>query len=160
MAKDSVGKSDKVGPATSHAANDSDFDDAYRLQLAVTRLARLLRQEVDAGLTQSQISALSTIRREGPMTLGDLAEAERVAPPSITRMVDRLEADGYVQRIPDESDRRVCRVEVTQLAEKMVAEARSAKTAWLLEGMADLPAGRRRSLLAAVDAFEELAGLQ
>ncbi|MCP4435189.1 MAG: MarR family transcriptional regulator [Actinomycetia bacterium] len=137
-----------------------DFDDAYRLQLAITRLARMLRQEVDAGLTQSQISALSTIRRDGPMTLGDLAEAERVAPPSITRMVDRLEAEGYIDRIPDSTDRRVCRVHVTELAEKMVAEARRTKTAWLLEQMADLPVRQRRALLSAVDAVEGLAGLQ
>lgn len=153
----------------SDESNDSDggpdpredelFVAAYRLQLAITRLSRLLRQEVHAELTPSQISVLSTIRRSGPITLGDLAETERVAPPSVTRMVDRLESDGFVERIPDEEDRRVCRVTVTDRAEAMVAEARRQKAAWLADHMADLGARDQKRLQAAVGAIEELSGL-
>ncbi|MGI9577545.1 MAG: MarR family winged helix-turn-helix transcriptional regulator [Microthrixaceae bacterium] len=146
-----------VGP---DPREDELFVAAYRLQLAITRLSRLLRQEVHAELTPSQISVLSTIRRSGPITLGELAETERVAPPSVTRMVDRLESDGFVERIPDEGDRRVCRVTVTDRAEVMVAEARRHKAAWLSEHMADLGPKDQQRLQAAVGAIEELAGLK
>lgn len=134
-------------------------DEAYRLQLAVTRLARLLRQEVDVALTPSQISALATIRRSGPLTLGELAELERVAPPSVTRMVSRLEQDGYVERIPDADDGRVCRVAVTDVAEEMVAQARRAKASWLTGRMEELDPEERDRLLSAVAALESVAGL-
>lgn len=161
MAKELLPESDdRPGAATAPDPHDDElFVAAYRLQLAITRLSRLLRQEVHAELTPSQISVLSTIRRGGPITLGELAETERVAPPSVTRMVDRLEADGFVERIPDEDDRRVCRVAVTDRAEAMVAEARRKKAAWLAEHMAELGARDQKRLQAAVAAIEELAGL-
>lgn len=135
-------------------------DPAYRLQLAITRLSRLLRQEVQAELTPSQISALSTIRRCGPLTLGELAEQERVAPPSVTRMVDRLADQGYVERIADPDDGRVCRVVTTTRAEEMVGEARARKAAWVEDRMAELGAEDRRRVVAAVSAIEQMAGLR
>src|SRR6266446_3570880 len=76
---------------------------AARLRLSATRLARLLRQQ----------SALAVIANHGPLTLGALAEHERVAPPSITKVVTKLEADGLVIRSPDPGDRRVCRVAIS-----------------------------------------------
>ena len=159
MAKDLLPE-DGIGNTGSPDADDDElFVAAYRLQLSIARLSRLLRQEVHAELTPSQISALSTIRRNGPMSLGELAETERVAPPSISRMVERLEADGFIERIPDEVDRRVCRVAVTERAESMVAEARRHKAAWLTEHMAELSARDQKRLMAAVGAIEELAGL-
>ncbi len=130
---------------------------AYRLQLAVTRLARRLRQEVQVTLTPSQASALTTISAHGPITLGELAERERVAPPSITRMVSRLEEDGYVEREKDPSDARVCRVSVTASAEAMIAQARQRKADWLLAGMRSLPVADRSALLAAIGPVERLA---
>ena len=146
--------------SSTSSAGEEQESSSYRLQLSITRLARLLRQEVDAELTPSQISALSTIRRQGPLTLGALADAERVAPPSVTRMVDRLAEQGYVERIPDPDDRRVCRVAVTERAEEMVAEARARKAAWIDEHIATLSGADRRSLFGAVDALEHLAGLR
>ena len=159
MAKENPPDQSESSSDVPDAVEDELFVASYRLQLAITRLARLLRQEVHAELTPSQISVLSTIRRCGPMTLGDLAETERVAPPSVTRMVDRLAADGFVERIPDPDDRRVCRVAVTARAEAMVAEARRHKAAWLSEHMAELGARDQKRLKAAVGAIEELAGL-
>ena len=67
---------------------------AARLRLSATRLARRLRQESGAGLSPSQQSALAVIANHGPLTLGALAEHERVAPPSITKVVSKLECDG------------------------------------------------------------------
>ena len=69
---------------------------AGRLRLSATRLARRLRQQADTGLSPSQLSALATIRTHGPLTLGALAEHERVAPPSVTKVVAKLEAAGWV----------------------------------------------------------------
>ena len=150
----------RMHTAATEIGSPPSGDEAYRLQLAVTRLARLLRQEVEVELTPSQISALSTIRRRGPVTLGELADLERVAPPSITRMVARLEQDGYVERIPDASDGRVCRVVVTESAEELVSEARRRKASWLSERIAELGAEDRDNLRAAVSALEAIAGLR
>lgn len=134
-----------------------DLATAYRLQVAVTRLARLLRQEVQVTLTPSQASVLATIRARGPISLGELAECERVAPPSITRMVSRLEEEGYVERSTDPADGRVCRVAVTAAAEEMISEARQRKAEWLVQRMEGLAGAERRALLDAVEAMETLA---
>ncbi|HEX6421567.1 MAG TPA: MarR family transcriptional regulator, partial [Acidimicrobiales bacterium] len=64
---------------------------AAHLRIGVTRLARLMRRQGDTGLSPSQISALTSVELHGPMTLGALAEHERVAPPSITKVVAKLE---------------------------------------------------------------------
>jgi DNA-binding MarR family transcriptional regulator len=147
-------------PRTHDASEQGDLATAYRLQLAVTRLARLLRQEVQVTLTPSQVSALATIRAQGPITLGDLAERERVAPPSITRMVSLLEEAGYVERSADPEDGRVCRVAVTAAAQEMISEARQRKAEWLVRRMEGLAGADRRALLDAVEAMESLAELR
>ena len=96
-----------------------------RLRLATMRLARLLRQHDGAALSQSLLSALATVHRCGPMTLGRLAELERVQPPSMTRIVGHLEEKGLMARVPDETDRRVARVSVTPAGAAYLEEIRS-----------------------------------
>src|SRR3954451_18440725 len=86
---------------------------AGRLRISATRLARRLRQEAQTGLSPSQLSALAAVERHGPLTLGALAEHERVAPPTITRVVAKLEEDSLLERQRDADDRRVTRVAVT-----------------------------------------------
>src|SRR6187455_2535455 len=93
------------GPATTTLAE--------RLRLLATRLARQLRQQADTGLSPSQLSALSTIDNHGPLTLGALADLERVAPPTITKVVTNLVTSGFIARQVDENDRRVVRVAIT-----------------------------------------------
>ncbi len=113
-------------------ATITDTDLAERLRLAVTRLARRLRQHGDADdASPTQLSALATIERRGPITLGELASAERVQPPTITAAIDRLEGQGLVARRTDEQDRRVVRVEITSAGRKLLARNRSRKTAYL-----------------------------
>lgn len=148
------------GEVTDEGPERDEAAAVYRLQSAVTRLARMMRQEVQVTLTPSQASALATIRNHGPITLGDLAERERVAPPSITRMVSRLEAAGYVERATDPADGRVCRVAVTGEAEEMISEARRRKADWLVHRIDDLADEERLALLGAVDAMETLAELR
>src|SRR5260221_14667064 len=86
---------------------------AARLRLSATRLARQLRQQADAGLSPSQLSALSAIEQLGPVTLGALAEYERVAPPSLAKGVTKLDTAPLVRPHPDAADRRVGPVSTT-----------------------------------------------
>src|SRR6476469_7169591 len=96
-----------------------------RLRLSATRLARILRQQADLGLTPSQITALATVGREGPLTLGALAEPEHVTPPSMTKVVEKLESLGLIERRADGADRRRVLAAVTAAGEALLAEARA-----------------------------------
>jgi DNA-binding MarR family transcriptional regulator len=118
--------SDPPAPAAGPAG-----DLAERLRLAITRLARRLRQEGDIDASPTQLSALATIERRGPITLGELATAERIQPPTVTAAIDRLETHGLVRRQIDDADRRVTRVAVTADGRKLLARQRSRKTAYL-----------------------------
>jgi DNA-binding MarR family transcriptional regulator len=129
---------------------------AARLRLSATRLARRLRQESSAGLSPSQQSALAVIANHGPLTLGALADLERVAPPSITKVVSKLECDGLVTRTPDPADRRVCRVATSPAGEALLEETRRRKTAWLTARISQLDAERQRRLADALDVLDEI----
>lgn len=129
---------------------------AARLRLSATRLARRLRQESGAGLSPSQLSALAVISNYGPLTLGALAEHERVAPPTITKVVSKLEADGLVIRTPDPSDRRVCRVEMSAQGADLLEEVRRRKTAWLTARISELDPESQRRLADALDVLDDL----
>src|SRR5437870_13292566 len=104
-----------------------DTDLAPRLRLAITRLGRRLRQQSDGDVTATMLSALSSVDRLGPLTLGELAAAERVQPPTITRVAGRLEERGLVQREVDERDRRVTRVRPTGEGRRVLARSRKRK---------------------------------
>jgi DNA-binding MarR family transcriptional regulator len=129
---------------------------AARLRLSATRLARRLRQESGAGLSPSQQSALAVIANHGPLTLGALAEHERVAPPSITKVVSKLESDRLVVRAPDPGDRRVCRVAISSEGAALLEESRRRKTAWLTARISELDPDRQRRLADAMDVLDEL----
>jgi DNA-binding MarR family transcriptional regulator len=131
---------------------------AARLRVSATRLARLLRRQGDTGLSPSQISALTSIELHGPLTLGALAEHERVAPPTITRVVAKLEEQGLVARQADDRDRRVARVSVTPAGEGLLATVRARKDLWLAERLAALGEDDRARLAAALDVIDRLTG--
>lgn len=141
---------------------DTQHEVASRLRFATMRLARLLRQHADpdTGLSQSLLSVLTTINRVGPVALGQLADLERVQPPSMTRMLDQLEARGMVVREPDPVDRRVARVRLLPPAERLIDEIRSKKTEYLGARLADLTAADVAALQAALPALERLAGVE
>jgi DNA-binding MarR family transcriptional regulator len=129
---------------------------AAHLRVGATRLARLLRRQGDTGLSPSQISALTSIERHGPMTLGQLADHERVAPPSITRVVDKLVERGLVVRVPDPFDRRVTRVSTTPAGDTLLADVRARKDLWLASRLAELDDDQRARLDAALDVIDAL----
>lgn len=141
---------------TPQAAALDEVEIAARLRLSATRLARRLRQEADTGFTPSQLSALATIHNHGPLTLGALAEHERVAPPSITKVVTKLEADGLVARSPDATDGRVIRVSVTDAGRELVEETRRRKTTWLAGRIRDLAPHEQARLADALDVLDLL----
>ena len=141
-------------PAPTPAQVDEEL--AARLRLSATRLARRLRQEADAGLTPSQLSALAVIEREGPLTLGALADQEKVAPPSITKVVAKLESIGLVARAVDPGDRRFVRVAVTAAGRALLEDSRRRKTAWLTGRIRELGPGEREQLAAALDVLDAL----
>jgi DNA-binding MarR family transcriptional regulator len=146
-----------AAPASSKTDTSTDaVAIASRLRVSATRLARQLRQESDAGLTPSQLSALTSIDRHGPLTLGKLAEQERVAPPSVTKVVTKLEEAGLVERRLDERDRRVAWVSTTPAGTARLDQIRQRKNVALASRLERLDDGSRRRLADALDALDAL----
>ncbi|HEY1635676.1 MAG TPA: MarR family transcriptional regulator [Acidimicrobiales bacterium] len=135
---------------------DGDAELAARLRLVVTRLSRRLRQQGETGISASQLSALSTIDRCGPMTLGDVATAEQVQPPSMTRIVSHLEERGLVERQVYQRDRRVTRVHVTGEGRELLQLSRTRKDAYLARRLQTLNDGDRFTMAAAVAVLEQI----
>ncbi|HEY4401623.1 MAG TPA: MarR family transcriptional regulator [Acidimicrobiia bacterium] len=127
-----------------------------RLRMVVTRLARRLRQQGESAASPTQLAALATIERDGPLTLGTLAAIERVRPPTITAAVGRLEEQGLVHRRIDARDRRVARVAITSHGRRLLAESRSRKTAYLEQQLAALSADERATLAQAATILERV----
>lgn len=127
-----------------------------RLRLVVTRLARQLRQQTPTALSPSLLSALATIDRFGPLTHGELADIEQVAPPTITRSVDRLAEQGLVDRVVDADDRRVSRVVVQPAGLELLSSIRSRRDAWLIERLRELPGDEQADLRTTVGLLEHL----
>lgn len=145
---------------TTHpVATDATSDDALasRLRLSVARLHRRLRQSADPGLTISQLSALASIERNGPLTLGDLARVEQVQPPTITALTSKLEAAGLVQRTIDDIDRRIHRVAITTQGARLLARHRKRKNAYLERRLRLLTDDERSTLTRAAQIMESLA---
>lgn len=113
--------------------DDGDVDLALvaRVRVAVARLNRQLRQQSGDGLSPTLQSALVSIEKRGPLTLGELATIEQVAPATVTKIVTRLCADGLVTRTTDPADRRVTRVALTEAGADRLAESRSRRNAFL-----------------------------
>lgn len=129
---------------------------ASRLRLAVMRLGRKLRRHVGGGLTPSQVSALASLERLGPMTLGELSGVENVRPPTLTKVVAALEEQGLVARRADPSDRRVARVEATAEGSALLAESRSRSNAYLAARLEAFSSDDRAALERAVQLLERL----
>jgi len=107
---------------------------------AIHLLRRLRRHDVSSGLTGARLSALSVVVFGGPITLGELAAAEQVKAPTMTRMVQALEDDGLLRRETDPGDRRVVRVRATAKGVRLLEEGRERRVSDLetsLQGLDD-----------------------
>lgn len=150
-----------VSTGTSAARTASLADpgiDAARLRIAVLRLSRRLRKHDLAGLTPSQLSTLAYVGASGPVRLGDLAAAERIAPSTLTRLVNVLESRGYVQRQPAPDDARASLVTVTESGRAALQHIRAEGTAMLIHILRTLPPDQLAALEVALPALETLAG--
>jgi DNA-binding MarR family transcriptional regulator len=145
-------------PAPAAAALAVDQEMATRTRLAVLRLARRLRQQVHAGVTPSQQSALSAIEHRGPLTLGELAAIENVRPPSISRIVGALEDQGYVDRTTDPTDRRVSTIATTTKGRRELRRIRAERNAWLASRLALLDLDEKARLEDALPVLEKMFG--
>ena len=130
-----------VATTPDEAEGDAPAVDVTRLRVALARLARRLRKHELAGLTPTQLAALATVERSGPMRLGDLAAAEGIAPSTLTRLVTALEESGYVRRHADPSDARASTLVLAASLQLLTPAQRSALAEALpvLEQLAEVP---------------------
>lgn len=133
-----------------------DEELAGRLRLIVTRLGRRLRRQVEGGLTPSQTSALTSLERLGPLTLGELSAVEGVRPPTMTKIVAALEEEGLVARETDARDRRVTHAAATEAGLRLLARNRSRTDAYLADRLQALPPDDLAALQRAVDVLEHV----
>jgi DNA-binding MarR family transcriptional regulator len=136
---------------------DADGRLANDLSLAVIRLARQLRfRRPESPVSLSQLSALSTLAKEGAMTPGALAERERVRPPSMTRLITSLAELGLVTRTAHPEDGRQVLVAVSSKGAELIDAERRASQEWLMQRLSRLDAGQRETLLTAADLMSAL----
>lgn len=115
--------------------------------MGVMRLARRLRNERSGtDLTLTQLSALGALNRLGALTIGELASADNVKPPSTTRTVNCLEELGLVSREAHETDGRQVVVELTSRGRAVLAADRERRDAWLRLHLDELSDAERRLL--------------
>jgi DNA-binding MarR family transcriptional regulator len=133
---------------------------ADRLHSAAIHLLRTVRREDDAtGLTAPRLSVLSVlVFGGGGRTVTQLAEAEQVRPPTMTRLVQGLEADGLIRRERDAADARVVRIHATARGRRLLQEGRARRIAVLAASLAELPESDRRKLERATDVLEGMFG--
>jgi DNA-binding MarR family transcriptional regulator len=132
--------------------------DVTRLRVAIARLSRRLRRHELAGLTPTQLAALSTVERAGPLRLGDLAAAEGIAPSTLTRLVSALEDFGYVQRDADPRDARASTLAITPKGHGILEKLRAEGTAMLTQSLELLSGEQLSALATALPVLEQLAG--
>jgi DNA-binding MarR family transcriptional regulator len=140
----------------------SDAGLASALRISVSRLARRLRAErlakgLEPGLSDTQLAALAALERHAAMTPGELAEHEKVQPPSMTRVIAALEERGLVTRGPHATDRRQVVLTVTEPGRAVVQQSRQLREAWLAKRLRELTPQERATLRAAAPILEKLS---
>src|SRR5215475_9420835 len=139
----------------------SDAGLATALRISVSRLARRLRAErvkgMELDLSDTQLAALAALERHQEMTPGELADHEKVQPPSMTRVIAVLEERGLVKRAPHATDRRQVVLTVTEQGRAVVQELRQLREAWLALRLHDLSPQERGILRSAAPILEKLS---
>jgi DNA-binding MarR family transcriptional regulator len=126
--------------------------------LAIHLLRRLRKVDEATGLSGPRLSALSVVVFAGPVTLTELAAAEQVKPPTMTRLVQGLEAEGLVKRRSDAADARVSRIEATPRGRKILLDGRARRVEMLAELLEDLDARTRDDLRRALTGLDAVIG--
>ena len=130
---------------------------AELLHSTAIRLLRAVRRvDESSGLTAPRLSALSVIVFNGPITLGKLAEAEQVRPPTMTRIVNALEERELVVKAQDPRDGRVIRIAATTKGRRVLIRGRARRIQVLTEQIWQLEKGKQENLSAALVTVQEL----
>jgi DNA-binding MarR family transcriptional regulator len=134
---------------------------AVALRISISRLARRIRAERAAKdlpeLSDTQFASLCTLVRQPTMTPGELAEHEKVQPPSMTRVIAVLEEHGLLARAPHPTDRRQVALTATAAGRSLVEQVRRLREVWLAVRLRELSAQGRAALRAAAPVLEKLS---
>jgi DNA-binding MarR family transcriptional regulator len=133
-----------------------DVELAARLRVAIARLGRQLRQQAGTGLSPTLQSVVATIALHGPLPLGELAQREHVAPPTITKLLARLDQQDLIERQRGADDKRVILVSLTALGRRQFDQSRTRRTAWLVQRLGQLETVDDARLLTAVELLEAI----
>lgn len=140
------------------ARTPSDAEVADRIHSAAIRLLRGLRRQDDKwGLSAPRLSALSVVVFAGPITLGDLARAEQVRPPTMTRLVQALEEERLVIRTPDAEDKRVAWIKASARGRRLLLRGRKARVRALAASLRSLDRDSVETLDRAATLLEAVA---
>lgn len=130
---------------------------ADRLHSAALHLLRRLRVEDESlGISAPRLSALSVLVFGGPRRIGDLADAEQVEPPTMTRLVDALEREGYVTRSPDPDDRRAVVIRPTPSGTRALKKGRAQRVEALAAQLRTLTPDQLATLASGVGVLEKV----
>ena len=122
------------------------------------RLTRLIRnQRVDMSITLTQLSAMNTLHKSGPMSAGELATCEKVQPPSMTKVLANLDERGLIRREAHPADRRQVVLSITESGAALLEDERRSRDAWLSRRLAALDPDERQLLERVVPILDKLA---
>ena len=144
--------------ATKGTGKRASAELAALLRPSLLRLTRIIRnQRVDMSVTLTQISAMATLNKRGPMSAGELAACEKVQPPSMTKVLANLEERGLVRRDAHPSDKRQAIISVTDAGRELLESERRSRDAWLSQRLAELTPDERALLRDVVPVLDKLA---
>jgi DNA-binding MarR family transcriptional regulator len=130
-------------------------DLADHLHSTAIHLLRLVRgQDSATGIGPARLSALSVIVFGGPVSLNDLARAEQVRPPTMSRIVDALEAEGLARRRTNQRDRRAVQIQATEKGAQILQQGRQRRVKLLAGHLSRLSATERKDIARAVEAIQ------
>jgi len=128
------------------------------LRDAITRLNRRVRQGRPVGdLTIAQLSALTSLELGGALTPRELADVERVRPPTMTKIIGKLEDGGLVRRTPHPTDGRQVIISATERGRDVYAQFERARNTWLAQHLAELGPDDRETLRRAAEILLRVA---
>lgn len=130
---------------------------ASDISRATVRLSRILRSQQHMSVSLPQLSVLSVLERQGPMTPGELAGVERVKPPSMTRVLGLLENAGLIERTKHPTDGRQAIVAISTAGSALLFAERDSRERWLRDRIQTLPSEQQKTLRAAVGIIVEMS---
>jgi DNA-binding MarR family transcriptional regulator len=155
---DGSGTPPAAAAATTLAPDDAERTADRLHSAAIHLLRRLRREDAKTGLSAPRLSALSVVVFGGPLTLGELASAEQVRPPTMTRLVSALEDEGLVTRGPDATDGRLTRIRATPKGRTLLMRGRARRVAALAAEVRALAEADREVVERAIAILEGVIG--